>query len=54
MSNHIHQLKIDDELEISKPKESYKYERNKFKSIYLIAGGTGITPMIQVTNILNI
>eukprot|EP01080_Neovahlkampfia_damariscottae_P006396 gene6396-10403_t len=48
MSNHIHDLKIDEELEFSKPKRSYKYEPNKFKYVYLIAGGTGITPMIQI------
>lgn len=26
----------------------FKYEPNKYKEVYLIAGGTGITPMLQL------
>jgi nitrate reductase (NAD(P)H) len=48
MSTFIHNLKIGEIIEISQPIESFSYQKNKFKEIFMIAGGTGITPMIQV------
>jgi cytochrome-b5 reductase len=49
MSTFIHNLKIGEFIEISQPIESFSYQKNKFKEIFMIAGGTGITPMIQVS-----
>jgi len=48
MSKHIHELKKGDKLEIKGPIPKYPYEANKFEKIGLIAGGTGITPMVQM------
>lgn len=48
MSRYVHQLKKGDKLEIKGPIPKYPYEPNKFQKIVLIAGGTGITPMIQM------
>lgn len=48
MSKHVHELKKGDTVEIKGPIPKYPYEANKFKNLALIAGGTGITPMIQM------
>ncbi|CAM0142975.1 hypothetical protein VKS41_006275 [Umbelopsis sp. WA50703] len=48
MSKHIHQLKVGDELEIKGPIPKLNWEENKFDHVGLIAGGTGITPMLQI------
>ncbi|KZZ97908.1 NADH-cytochrome b5 reductase [Ascosphaera apis ARSEF 7405] len=49
MSNHIHSLKPGDTLDFKGPLPKYPWEANKHKEIALIAGGTGITPMYQLT-----
>lgn len=49
MSVHIHDLKPGDELEIKGPIPKYPWTPNKHEHIALIAGGTGITPMYQLT-----
>ncbi|PVV02679.1 hypothetical protein BB560_002861 [Smittium megazygosporum] len=48
MSKHIHSLKVGDELLIKGPIPKYKYEPNMKKEIGMVAGGTGITPMLQI------
>ncbi|KAI8617084.1 hypothetical protein BC830DRAFT_1115248 [Chytriomyces sp. MP71] len=48
MSNHIFGLKRGDTLEMKGPILKYKYEPNTLEHVGLIAGGTGITPMLQI------
>jgi cytochrome-b5 reductase len=48
MSKHIHSLKVGDSLEVRGPFPKYPYTANKHSEIGLIAGGTGITPMLQL------
>jgi len=48
MSSHFHSLKEGDTLDIKGPMPKPKYEANKYAKIGMIAGGTGITPMLQV------
>jgi cytochrome-b5 reductase len=50
MSSHIANLKPGDELEIKGPISKIPYTANMKKSIGMIAGGTGLTPMVQVIN----
>jgi len=48
MSKHIDGMKIGDCLDIMGPTGAFTYEKLKFKHYGLIAGGTGITPIIQI------
>ncbi|KAG0250573.1 NADH-cytochrome b5 reductase [Mortierella polycephala] len=48
MSAHFHSLKVGDTLAIKGPFTKYALEVNQYESVALIAGGTGITPMLQV------
>ncbi|KAK6945069.1 Oxidoreductase FAD/NAD(P)-binding [Dillenia turbinata] len=48
MSQHIASLKPGDVLEVKGPIEKLRYTPNMKKHIGMIAGGTGITPMLQV------
>ncbi|OMH85321.1 NADH-cytochrome b5 reductase-like protein [Zancudomyces culisetae] len=48
MSKHITSLKPGDKLMVKGPIPKYKYAENTKKEIGMIAGGTGITPMLQV------
>ncbi|MEW5305661.1 MAG: hypothetical protein WDW36_008187 [Sanguina aurantia] len=48
MSKHFDSLKVGDMLEMKGPILKYPYEPNSKKSIGLLAGGTGITPMLQL------
>ncbi|KAI5956896.1 MCR1 [Candida jiufengensis] len=48
MSTHIHDLKEGDTLSFKGPIVKWKWEPNQFKSIALIGGGTGITPLYQL------
>lgn len=50
MSTHIHDLKINDTLSFKGPIVKWKWEPNQYKSIALIGGGTGITPLYQLLN----
>ena len=49
MSEHIHSLKPGETLDIKGPIPKYPWAPNKHNQIALIAGGTGITPMWQLT-----
>ena len=48
MSQHVEKLKIGDEIDVRGPNGQMKYEPNMYKHIGMIAGGSGITPMVQV------
>eukprot|EP00899_Mesostigma_viride_P019069 jgi/Mesvir1/27163/Mv20827-RA.1 len=48
MSKHLGEMKEGDVLEVKGPVPKLKYEANMKKHIGMIAGGTGITPMLQV------
>lgn len=48
MSKHIHSLKPGDTLDFKGPMLGVQIIQNEFDSIGLIAGGSGITPMLQV------
>lgn len=46
------ELKVGDSVGIRGPKGNFAYTRNMVRAIGMIAGGTGITPMLQVLLIL--
>ncbi|ONK66512.1 uncharacterized protein A4U43_C06F8960 [Asparagus officinalis] len=48
MSQHFDKLKPGDVVEVKGPIEKIRYSPNMKKKIGMIAGGTGITPMLQV------
>mmetsp|Transcript_67343 Transcript_67343/g.154302 ORF Transcript_67343/g.154302 Transcript_67343/m.154302 type:complete len:294 (-) Transcript_67343:297-1178(-) len=48
VSSYIHGLKIGDNLNVKGPYMKLEYKPNMFKRIGMIAGGSGITPMIQL------
>lgn len=48
ISRVLGELKIGDEIEVQGPKGQFKYSSNLCRSIGMIAGGTGITPMLQI------
>lgn len=48
MSKHIHEMRIGGTLEMRGPNGKFSYTRNMCQSLLMIAGGTGITPMIQL------
>eukprot|EP01120_Amphizonella_sp_Union-15-10_P008249 TRINITY_DN2927_c0_g1_i1.p1 TRINITY_DN2927_c0_g1~~TRINITY_DN2927_c0_g1_i1.p1 ORF type:complete len:340 (-),score=58.28 TRINITY_DN2927_c0_g1_i1:36-1004(-) len=48
MSRHIHSLKPGDRLEVKGPIVKLAYKPNMRQKIGMLAGGTGITPMLQI------
>lgn len=48
MSGHLFSLQPGDSVEVKGPMPKLKYESNKYKHVGMIAGGTGIAPMLQV------
>eukprot|EP01132_Coremiostelium_polycephalum_P003165 gene3165-3963_t len=48
MSGYIDKLFLGDSIEVRGPKGQFNYTPNMFKKIGMLAGGTGITPMLQV------
>jgi len=48
MSTHIGNLRVGDTLEFRGPVGRFKYSKNQYKRIGLVAGGTGLTPCLQV------
>jgi cytochrome-b5 reductase len=49
MSTHMHDMKPDQRLAFKGPIPKYPWSENKHKHVTLITGGTGITPMYQLT-----
>ena len=50
MSQHIDHLKIGDTIEVKGPKGKFHYQPNMKAQLGMLAGGTGITPMLQIIN----
>eukprot|EP00966_Prymnesium_polylepis_P093460 2163263-Prymnesium_polylepis.1 len=50
MSKHIASLKVGDTLDFKGPILKVAYQANQYDSIGMVAGGTGITPMLQVVD----
>lgn len=48
LSKHIVGLQVGDSLEMKGPFVKFAYKANQYKQIGLIAGGSGLTPMLQV------
>ncbi|ETN18365.1 hypothetical protein PPTG_03992, partial [Phytophthora nicotianae INRA-310] len=48
LSKHIVELKEGDSLDMKGPFPKFSYYPNRYKSIGMIAGGSGITPMLQL------
>lgn len=48
MGNHLKSLSVGDKLEFKGPLQKFKYEPNRYPSLYMICGGSGIAPMYQV------
>lgn len=48
MSRHLDSLNIGDTIDMRGPLGKFKYERNSYRTIGMIAGGTGLTPCWQV------
>lgn len=48
LSRHLGQLKIGDTMKVKGPKGAMVYTPNMCRRIGMIAGGTGITPMLQI------
>jgi cytochrome-b5 reductase len=53
ISAHMTTLKIGDKMKMRGPKGAMVYTPNMCKRIGMIAGGTGITPMLQVIRAIN-
>ncbi|KZF22036.1 ferredoxin reductase-like protein [Xylona heveae TC161] len=49
MSEHLHSMNPGQRLDFKGPIPKYPWEANKHNHIALLAGGTGITPMFQLT-----
>jgi cytochrome-b5 reductase len=43
------ELKLGDRVKVKGPKGQFKYQPNMVRAMGMIAGGTGITPMLQGT-----
>jgi len=48
VSSFLHSLKVGDSIEVKGPFPKIKYTPNMKKKIGMVAGGTGITPMLQI------
>lgn len=53
ISAHMATLKIGDTMKVRGPKGAMVYTPNMCKRIGMIAGGTGITPMLQIIHAIN-
>jgi cytochrome-b5 reductase len=48
IGNYLYKLSTGDMVAISGPNGKYIYQKNQFKFLGMLAGGTGIAPMIQI------
>jgi len=48
MSKFLDNMKLGDTIDVRGPKGSFVYKPNMRKSLGMLAGGTGITPMLQI------
>ncbi|PKA61836.1 NADH--cytochrome b5 reductase 1 [Apostasia shenzhenica] len=49
MSHHFREMKVGDYLSVKGPKGRFKYQTGQVRAFGMLAGGSGITPMFQVT-----
>lgn len=54
MSKHMAEMKVGDSLEMKGPIPKIPYKANMKNSIGMVAGGTGITPMLQVRRLVGL
>jgi cytochrome-b5 reductase len=48
ISKYVDEMKLGEFIEVSGPRGRYSYTANKKTQLCMIAGGTGITPMLQI------
>ncbi|EPS93065.1 hypothetical protein FOMPIDRAFT_1083420, partial [Fomitopsis schrenkii] len=48
ISHYVSLLKISDRIRVKGPKGQYTYKPNTWHVLGMLAGGTGITPMLHV------
>ncbi|CAO3697692.1 unnamed protein product [Rhizopus microsporus] len=48
LTQHISKMKVGDKIGVRGPKGAFIYSPNMVKEIGMVAGGTGITPMLQI------
>ena len=48
ISRHLGTLKVGDTMKVKGPRGAMVYEPNMVRAFGMIAGGTGITPMLQI------
>lgn len=49
MGTKLHSLQVNEEVEVKGPNQQWKCEPGKYKHYAMVAGGTGITPLIQAS-----
>ncbi|AQK86835.1 ferric-chelate reductase (NADH)2 [Zea mays] len=49
MSHHFREMKVGDYMSVKGPKGRFKYLPGQVRALGMVAGGSGITPMFQVT-----
>ncbi|XP_009414232.2 NADH--cytochrome b5 reductase 1 [Musa acuminata AAA Group] len=49
MSHHFREMRVGDYLSVKGPKGRFKYQVGQVRAFGMLAGGSGITPMFQVT-----
>ncbi|XP_042474234.1 NADH--cytochrome b5 reductase 1-like [Zingiber officinale] len=49
MSHHFREMEVGDYMSVKGPKGRFKYQVGQVRAFGMIAGGSGITPMFQVT-----
>ncbi|KAJ4978435.1 hypothetical protein NE237_009215 [Protea cynaroides] len=49
MSHHFREMRVGDYLAVKGPKGRFKYQPGQVRAFGMLAGGSGITPMYQVT-----
>lgn len=53
MSSHIHNMNVGDSLEMKGPIKKFEYKANEFQHVGCIAGGSGLTPMLQIMHAID-
>ncbi|KAJ2247855.1 hypothetical protein GGH97_001964 [Coemansia sp. RSA 475] len=48
LSRFLHNTRVGDQVEMRGPHVSWPYTANTYRRVYMVAGGTGITPMVQL------
>lgn len=50
MGTTLHGLKVGDQIEVRGPNQQWTFEKGKYSHYGMVAGGTGITPLIQAAD----